>query len=136
MPFMPLIVFFASRSPFILLVAIATCFMASRLEAHLYLGPFFMAGGWASRFSWRWRPLEHAIPQWLGRISCPLYLCHVIVLRHAPGPVVVRVAAVFLVAQILTWTLERWTLERWSIDASRLVGHLRWPGAAGRGAVE
>jgi hypothetical protein len=50
--------------------------------------------------------------------------------------VVVRVAAVFLVAQILTWTLERWTLERWSIDASRLVGHLRWPGAAGRGAVE
>jgi peptidoglycan/LPS O-acetylase OafA/YrhL len=66
------------------------------------------------------------LPQWLGRISYPLYLSHWIVLNHLPGPLILRVAVAFAVAQMLTWTVERW-----SIEVSRHTSRL-WPRPAMR----
>jgi peptidoglycan/LPS O-acetylase OafA/YrhL len=82
-----------------------------------FFGSFFILGAWASRFQIRLRWLENPVTEWLGRISYPLYLSHAIVLEDAGLPIWAAIPAALLVAQGLTWTVERW-----SIAASRQVG--------------
>ncbi len=119
---MPLFAFIANRSLTWMLVGLAVCVLAARLDIHFWFGVFFVAGAWAGRFDWRWAPLEHPLAQWLGRISYPLYLSHWIVLHYLGWPMAARIVLAFLIAEALTRTVERW-----SIDGSRWVGRLRWP---------
>jgi peptidoglycan/LPS O-acetylase OafA/YrhL len=77
MPFMPLFVWVACRPLRWLIAALAaTLLCATYLNLLAFWGVFFFAGAWLSRFSFDWPLLEMRLPQWLGRISYPLYLCH------------------------------------------------------------
>jgi hypothetical protein len=51
-----------------------------------------------------------------------LYLSHAIVLDDCGLPIWAAVPVAVLIAQLLTWTVDRW-----SIEASRLVGRFRLP---------
>ena len=95
------------------LIACLACFW---IVPQFLFGPCFILGAYAARLKFRLRFLEHALPQWLGHISYPLYLSHWLVLTYLPGPMVGRIAAAFILAQILTVTVERW-----SIRASRRI---------------
>jgi peptidoglycan/LPS O-acetylase OafA/YrhL len=114
---MPLFVRFRGKPlVWVFAAAMAGCLFRNAFDALPFFAVFFVVGAWLSSFEIRWSPLEHWAPQWLGRISYPLYLSHWLVLRYCPGPIVGRAALAFLVAQLLAWTVERW-----SIDASRQI---------------
>jgi peptidoglycan/LPS O-acetylase OafA/YrhL len=72
--------------------------------------------------------LEAPLPQWLGRVSYPLYLSHWVILYYAPGPLILRVAACFVAAEALAVTVERW-----SVAGSRHLSKI-WPRVVGVGA--
>jgi peptidoglycan/LPS O-acetylase OafA/YrhL len=114
---MPLFVRFRGKPLVWAFVAtMAGCLFRNAFDALPFFAVFFVAGAWLSSFEFRWAPLEHWAPQWLGRISYPLHLSHWMVLRYCSGPIVLRAAAALVLAQLLTWTVERW-----SIDASRQI---------------
>jgi peptidoglycan/LPS O-acetylase OafA/YrhL len=123
---MPIFVRLAGKPIPWLFVATMLCLLAQKIDGNFFFAVFFVAGAGLSTCEFRFAPLEHWLPQWLGRISYPLYLSHWIVLNHFPGPLILRVAVAFAVAQMLTWTVERW-----SIEASRQTSRL-WPRAAVR----
>ncbi len=79
-------------------------------------GVFFFAGAWLSRFTPQCALLETAVPQWLGRVSYPLYLCHWPILFGLGLSLWASIPLAFLVAVVLTETVEKW-----SIRASREV---------------
>jgi peptidoglycan/LPS O-acetylase OafA/YrhL len=117
---MPFFVWFAGKPFVFALAGIGACVLTVEINSLFFFSVFFVAGAWLSRFEFHFAPLEHWLPQWLGRISYPLYLSHWIVFRHLPGPIGVRIAVAFAAAQVLTWTIERW-----SIDLSRRAGKMR-----------
>jgi peptidoglycan/LPS O-acetylase OafA/YrhL len=122
MPFMPLFVWVARRSPSSLIVALsATLLGAIHVYPLAFYGVFFFFGAWASQFSFHWRPLETRLPQWLGRISYPLYLCHWPILFFLGLPIFIAVPLSLAVAVLLTVTVEKW-----SIRASRAVRSQPW----------
>ena len=55
-------------------------------------------------------------PQWLGRISYPLYLTHVPIIWYMHLPLAVSIPLALAVAEILARTVEVW-----SIMASRSI---------------
>ena len=118
--FMPLIVL--SRRGLSVTVGLAAVCLPLMLTVSpwFFFGPFFLLGASASQFEIRARWLEHPLAEWLGRISYPLYLSHAIVLDGCGLPIWAAVPVAILIAQLLTWTVERW-----SIEASRLVGRSR-----------
>jgi peptidoglycan/LPS O-acetylase OafA/YrhL len=117
MPFMPLFVWVARRSlPWLLAALAVTLLCAMYLYPLALYGVFFFVGAWASRFSTDWPPLEARLPQWLGRISYPLYLCHWPILFFLGLPIFVTVPLSLAVAALLTATVETW-----SIRASRAI---------------
>jgi len=117
MPFMPLFVWVSRRSlPWLLAALAATLLCAISLYPLALYGVFFFAGAWVSRFSIRWPPLEARLPQWLGRVSYPLYLCHWPILFFLGLPIFVTVPLSLAVAVLLTATVEAW-----SIRASRAI---------------
>ena len=71
------------------------------------------------------------LPQWLGRISYPLYLTHVPIIWYMHLPLFVSVPLAFAAAEILARTVEVW-----SIRASRAIR--LWPPRAvvGDGALQ
>jgi peptidoglycan/LPS O-acetylase OafA/YrhL len=121
--FMPVIVL--ARRGLSMTVALAAVSFPLMLMVSpwFFFAPFFLLGAWASQFEIRARWLENPLAEWLGRISYPLYLSHAIVLDDCGLPIWVAVPVAILIAQLLTWTVERW-----SIAASRLVGRSRLPG--------
>jgi peptidoglycan/LPS O-acetylase OafA/YrhL len=118
--FMPVIVL--SRRGLSVTVALAAACLPLMLMVSpwFFFAPFFLLGAWASQFEIRARWLENPLTEWLGRISYPLYLSHAIVLDDCGLPIWAAVPVAILIAQLLTWTVERW-----SIEASRLVGRSR-----------
>lgn len=122
MLFFPLIVL--ARRRLVVAVALAALCLPLMLIASywFFFGPFFLLGAWLSQFEIRLRWLETPLTEWLGRISYPLYLSHAIVLEDVGLPLWAAIPASFLIAQLLTWTVERW-----SIAASRRVGRMCWP---------
>jgi peptidoglycan/LPS O-acetylase OafA/YrhL len=117
---MPLFVWFGRGSLIRAEIGVLLCLAAALIDPHAVFGVFFVIGAWASRFKFRVAALEHPLPQWLGRISYPLYLSHWPILYYFPGPMIVRVLAAFALAQVLTMTIERW-----SIAASRTIAPSR-----------
>jgi peptidoglycan/LPS O-acetylase OafA/YrhL len=117
MPFMPLFVWVARRSFIRLVAALAvTLVVAEFVYPPAVFDVFFFAGAWLSRFDLRWTPLETAVPQWLGRISYPLYLCHWPIVWGLGLPLYASMPLTFAVAFVLGETVEAW-----SIAASRSV---------------
>lgn len=106
---MPL--FVQRRSLTIALAVSLGCALGAVINPNLLFGIFFAAGAYLSRFDIHVRILESAIPQYLGRISYPLYLSHWLVLHHVPGPLWLKVITAFAVAHVLTITVERWSIE-------------------------
>lgn len=119
---MPLLVWLGTGSVVRVVAGILACAaLAAAIDIHMIFGIFFVVGAFLSRSEFRLRPLERPIVQWIGRISYPLYLSHWLVLKYCPGPIVGRILAAFIVAQLLTLTVERW-----SIAASRF----KWGGTS------
>lgn len=123
MVFMPLIVR-AKGNPILAGALIVVSVAASRLDAHLWFGQFFAIGAFLSRWSWRNRFLESAIPQWLGRVSYSLYLSHWLVFEAAgrafgPSGLIASLPVAFAIA----WALWRW-VELPGIRFSRRVAKL------------
>jgi peptidoglycan/LPS O-acetylase OafA/YrhL len=81
---------------------------------------FFMIGAWAARFEFSWPPLESRPAQWLGRISYPLYLCHVPIISWTGLPLMASIPLAFATAALLTVTVEAW-----SIRAARAIRFTR-----------
>ena len=125
---MPVIVWFAGGTRARLYFGLIACIGGALLDARLLVGGYFLAGAWLSRFAWRCRALEWWLPQFLGRISYPLYLSHWLVLRYAPGGPWLTVPLAFAVGWLLTGTIEAW-----SIHASRLARSARLPVLGYRG---
>ena len=122
MVFMPLIVL-ARRGLAVMVVLAAACLpLMLILSPWFFFGPFFLFGAWASQFEIRMRVFETPVTEWLGRISYPLYLSHAIVLDDFGLPIWAGIPVAILVAQLLTWTVERW-----SVAASRWVGRVIQP---------
>ncbi|HEX4507441.1 MAG TPA: acyltransferase family protein [Alphaproteobacteria bacterium] len=113
---MPLFVFVARGSLARLVGAMLATFVLQFFMPYALFAWFFLLGAWLSRFELRWAPLETRFVQWLGRISYPLYLCHVPIIVFTGLPLVVSVPLAFAVAALLTVTVERW-----SIRASRAI---------------
>jgi peptidoglycan/LPS O-acetylase OafA/YrhL len=127
MVFMPLIVL-ARRGLVAMVVLAAACLpLMLTVSPWFFFGVFFVFGAWVSQFDIRARWLESPVTEWLGTISYPLYLSHAIVIEDLGLPIWAAVPVTILVAQLLTWTVERW-----SISASRLVGRFRWPDVLAR----
>jgi len=111
MLFMPLFVW-AGRGRLIRALAVAAGFLlAARLaDSNFVFAFFFITGAFLSRFELRLPVMEAAIFQFFGRISYPLYLSHWLVLHYTPAPILVRVVVCFVVAWLLTITVERWSI--------------------------
>jgi peptidoglycan/LPS O-acetylase OafA/YrhL len=115
--FMPLIVWARTHIGWAALACIAGLLSGVYvLHQAAFYGSLFLAGAAMSHLAPRNRLLESPLPQYLGAISYPLYLSHWVVIAHVPGPLWLKVVAAFLVAHVLTITVERW-----SIEASRMV---------------
>lgn len=115
----------------LVLVPAAAAALANVLPVPLMIG-FFFVGAWLTRFKLRWAVLESPIPQWLGRISYPLYLCHWPIIVDLNLPVWASVPLAFAVADVLSRTVEAW-----SIRASRRVGRLTLKGEGSKnGALQ
>jgi peptidoglycan/LPS O-acetylase OafA/YrhL len=112
MPFMPLFVW-VGRRPMLWLIAalVATVLCAAFLYPLAVYGTFFFFGAWLSRFRLSWGPLEMALPQWLGRISYPLYLCHWPILFFLGLPIALAMPLSLLAALLLTVTVEKWSIR-------------------------
>jgi peptidoglycan/LPS O-acetylase OafA/YrhL len=143
MPFMPLIVWAGAGPTMRTMLCMAALVALGLLSPRISFGVLFVAGAFLAQFDFRSRPLEAAVPQWLGRISYSLYLTHWLVLTLAsrafgPWGGVAALPAVLLVA----WAVYR-GVERPSIGASRFIGRLvagrrapsAPPGATARGAA-
>lgn len=113
---MPAYVWVSRRSATWLAGVSAVLACLSLSQPPLMMGCFFFAGAWLTRYEFRWAPLERTLPQWLGRISYPLYLCHWPILAGLGLPLIASIPLAFAVAEILTRTVERG-----SIRASRAV---------------
>ncbi len=116
---MPAYVWISRRRLVWLAGALAACALLSQLWAPMILLCFFFAGAWLTRCPVRWAPLEGAIPQWLGRVSYPLYLCHWPILAALGLPLWASIPLAFVVAEGLARTVEKW-----SIKASRIAGNM------------
>jgi peptidoglycan/LPS O-acetylase OafA/YrhL len=129
MPFMPLFVWVARRR-FVWLAAVVVLTLAVADIAYppAAFGIFFFAGAWFSRFQLRWAPLEAGLPQWLGRISYPLYLCHWPIIWGLGLPLYASIPLTFAAAHLLAGTVEAW-----SIAASRTAPRLVAQWMQGRG---
>lgn len=96
--------------------------LLAALAVQLFLMPyavfacFFFIGAWLSRFELRAPFLESRPVQWLGRISYPLYLCHVPIISWMGLPLAASIPLAFATAALLTVTVEKW-----SIRASRRI---------------
>ena len=113
---MPAFVWVGRGSSGRLAIAMVGTIVAGEVNPDAFFGWFFFLGAWASRFELRWRVFEMPIPQWLGRISYPLYLIHVPILWYAHLPLIISIPLAFVAAAVLTETVEKW-----SIKASRAV---------------
>ena len=133
MLFMPVFVWVGRRSAAWMIASLIVALVCARyVHWAMGFGMFFFAGAWLSRFSIRWAPLETMIPRWLGRISYPLYLCHFPIIWWLGLPIWASIALTFVVAAILTETVEKW-----SIRASRRVGRLTLKGESAKlGALQ
>jgi len=83
MLFMPFFVWAGTGKPWRAVVGLVATYAAGYLYLKLNFGLFFIAGAFLSRWEFRERFLESAIPQWLGRISYSLYLSHWLVFALA-----------------------------------------------------
>lgn len=121
MPFMPLIVWSGSGSALRAGLVMVGAIAAGFIDARITVGAPFVFGAFLARAEFRNPLLELTIPQWLGQISYSLYLTHWLVLTlaaRAVGPwgAVAALPAVFAVAWIV-W----WSVERPSVQASRWI---------------
>jgi peptidoglycan/LPS O-acetylase OafA/YrhL len=120
---MPAYVWTSKRSILWLLVAISCTVLASAALANvlpsLFCAVFFFIGSWLSRYELRWSLLERPVPQWLGRISYPLYLCHWPIIINLHLPLWASIPLSFAAAEALTRTVERWSIN-WSRRVSRV----------------
>jgi peptidoglycan/LPS O-acetylase OafA/YrhL len=80
------------------------------LTPYAFFAAFFFIGAWVSRFDLRWAPLGGAVPRWLGRISYPLYLCHVPIISFTGLPLILSIPLAFAMAAVLTETVEAWSI--------------------------
>jgi peptidoglycan/LPS O-acetylase OafA/YrhL len=113
---MPLFVFVGRGSLARLVIAMLATMIVQLFTPYALFAWFFLLGAWLSRFELRWAFLETRFVQWLGRISYPLYLCHVPIITFSGLPLVASIPLAFAVAALLTVTVETW-----SIRASRGV---------------
>jgi peptidoglycan/LPS O-acetylase OafA/YrhL len=119
---MPLFVLVGRASFAWLVIALLGTFIAGEFYPYAIFAGFFFVGAWLSRYELRWTVFEGRVPQWLGRISYPLYLSHVPVLWYLDLPPWLSLPLAFAVAQLLTLTVEKW-----SIAASRAILPRRRP---------
>jgi peptidoglycan/LPS O-acetylase OafA/YrhL len=101
------------RLSIVLVIVVQAAVILSKVMPMLVLTGFFFIGAWLTRYEIRWRPLETAFPQWLGRISYPLYLCHWPIIFFAGLPIWATIPLSFAVAEVLTRTVERGSID-WS----------------------
>ncbi len=105
-----------------LVIALLLIFLTLFITPYAFFGAFFLIGAWLARFDIRLPLLDRRAPQWLGRISYPLYLCHVPIITFSGLPLWASIPLAFAVAEILTRTVEKW-----SLDASRAITRRAWP---------
>lgn len=113
---MPLIAWVGRASFAWLVIAFLGSFILAAFNSFALFAWFFFAGAWVSRFDLRLGVFEMKLPQWLGRISYPLYLIHVPIIWYIHLPLFVSVPLAFAAAEILARTVEAW-----SIRASRAI---------------
>ena len=117
---MPIFVYAARGSSVRFLLIAIVFLLASFIAPYVFYALYFLAGGRLSRISIQWSPLETPLPQWLGRISYPLYLCHWPIIYYAGIPGWAVLPLVFGVAAVLTATVEKWSIQA-SRELSRLM---------------
>ncbi len=124
MLFMPFFHWSGTGKPWRALVALIAIDVASGYYSKLDFGMFFVIGAYLSRWTFRSRFLESALPQALGRVSYSLYLSHWIVFSVADRAFGrVGVIASIPLAFAIGWAIWR-GLERPSISWSRRCGDL------------
>jgi len=136
MPFMPIIVWAGRGRLWRPLAGVAIILAAGEINVKFLFGVFFLAGAFLSRFPFRNRLLQSAIPQWLGRVSYSLYLSHWLALslgEYMGGRLGVMIATP--IAFLVAWAIWRW-IEAPSIRLSRQAGALfAAPARAAAGAI-
>lgn len=111
MPLMPVYVWIA-RQRFVWFASVlAAISLLAWFYSPIIMLSFFFIGAWLTRFELRWAPLEHPLPQWLGRLSYPLYLCHWPIIWGLTLPPWVAVLLVLAVADLLSRTVEKWSIQ-------------------------
>ena len=113
---MPLFVYVGRGSFARLIIGLLGTVVVQLVMPYAVFAWFFLIGAWASRFDLRWAFLETRPVQWLGRISYPLYLCHVPIITFSGLPLAASIPLAFAAAAALTVTVEKW-----SIRASRAI---------------
>ncbi len=95
---MPLIAWVGCASFAWLVIAFLGSFLLAAFNSFAIFAWFFFAGAWVSRFDLRLGLFEMKLPQWLGRISYPLYLIHVPIIWYMHLPLFVSVPLAFAAA--------------------------------------
>jgi peptidoglycan/LPS O-acetylase OafA/YrhL len=113
---MPVFVYVGRGSSARLVIGLLATVAVQFVMPYAVFAWFFLIGAWASRFDFRCRVLETRPAQWLGRISYPLYLCHVPIINWTGLPLTASIPLAFATAALLTATVEAW-----SIRAARAV---------------
>ena len=121
MLFMPFFVWAGRGHPAKALAGAVAIYVAGFFVVKFNFGLMFVAGAFLSRYDFRNRALESAVPQWIGKISYSLYLTHWLVFKVAQAQFGdIGLLASVPVAFLVGWLVWR-CVELPSLQLSRRV---------------
>lgn len=113
MPFLPILVWVRNQSKTLrpVLVILLCLSLTIWFKPEFFFGIFFVIGAWLSKLDFKVKFLESTLPQYLGRISYPLYLIHWPILYQTHFGLGLKLGLIWFCSEVLTQTIEKFSIK-------------------------